>query len=72
MDKKEKRKLPLMLSLWTVGLIVVLCGIYRAAWWTYLTFFKAVDLKRYRKGQTWAIVTGATDGIGLAFAEVIY
>lgn len=60
-----------MLSLWSIGLVVVLWGVYRAAWWTYLTFFKSIDLKRYRKGQTWAIVTGATDGIGLAFAEVI-
>ena len=60
----------MLLSLWGIGLAVVLYAVYRVVWWLYMTCFKPVDLSKYRRGQTWAIVTGATDGIGLGFATV--
>lgn len=33
--------------------------------------YRPLDLARYRlHGTAWALITGATDGIGLGFAEV--
>jgi hypothetical protein len=45
--------------------------------WVYLTFVSsngALDLNRYggngRSKRAWALITGASDGIGAAFAKV--
>lgn len=54
----------------TIGLAVVVYVVLRVQWWAYTTFLKRIDLSPYQDGQSWAVVTGATDGIGLAFAKV--
>lgn len=36
-------------------------------WWS--LFFKKLDLSKYKDGERWALVTGASDGIGLAYAQ---
>lgn len=60
-----------MPGLWHVGVAVVLYAGYRMVWWVWITFFRPIDLKPYRGAQSWAVITGATDGIGLAFAKVL-
>ena len=60
-----------MFSFWSIGVAVSLYLVYQVVRWTYLNFFKPVDLSAYIRGQSWAIVTGATDGIGLAYAQVL-
>lgn len=60
-----------MPGLWHVGLAVVLYASYRMAWWVWVTFLRPINLKPYRGAQSWAVITGATDGIGLAFAKVL-
>ena len=49
----------------------------RLAFWLYLMFIRKQNWSRYQKrnaatGQceSWAVVTGATDGIGLGFVKV--
>ena len=32
---------------------------------------KSVDLKKYHRADTWALITGGSDGIGLAMAKVL-
>lgn len=61
----------LLPSLWTIGAVITFYATCKAACWVYLTFFKPINLEKYRKTQSWAVVTGATDGIGLAFAQVL-
>jgi len=53
----------------------VVGAVYMAYWglkwavWLYTNFVASVNLKkRYAKAGTWAVVTGASDGIGRAFA----
>jgi len=56
---------------WFVGLVTVLFQLYKFAFWIYLNFFRQNDLSKYKAGkkEPWALVTGATDGIGKAYAE---
>lgn len=46
--------------------------LYRLSSFTWYHFLRPYNLSKYKKGgkgEPWAIVTGASDGIGLAFAE---
>lgn len=45
----------------------------RALIWIYFTYIRDLDhLKQYRKsGDEWALITGASDGIGLGYAKVL-
>ncbi|KAK3132302.1 hypothetical protein QOZ80_6AG0519270 [Eleusine coracana subsp. coracana] len=55
-----------LLALAAVGLLVIARVAARLALWLYVAFLRpAKDLRRY---GAWAVVTGATDGIGLAIA----
>lgn len=58
-------------AIWFIGSAVCVYVAFRLGWWIYSTFFRPIDLKRFRRGQSWALVTGATDGIGLAYAQVL-
>jgi hypothetical protein len=49
--------------------------LFKLAFWLKLTLFPAaLDLSAYggsgRSKRTWALITGASDGIGAAFAKV--
>lgn len=57
--------------IWYIGLVTCAYLIFHLGWWIYSTFFRPIDLKRFRRGQSWALVTGSTDGIGLAYAQVL-
>lgn len=54
-----------------VGLITVGGLLSKVAHWVYSTFFRSVDFNAYKKAgaDTWAVVTGASDGIGLGFVK---
>ena len=46
--------------------------LYKLSCFTWYHFLRPYNLSKYKKGgkgEPWAIVTGASDGIGLAFAE---
>lgn len=52
-----------------VGCIVIFTYILKILNWVYINFCTAADLKkRYQKAGDWAVVTGASDGIGRAMA----
>lgn len=52
-----------------LGLYQVLLWFYRISYAVYhYNFGTALDMQRYGK-DTWAVVTGATDGIGKAMAQ---
>lgn len=52
-----------------IGVIKVLHVLWKVAVFTKVNFFTHVDLKtRFRKAGDWAVVTGASDGIGRAMA----
>lgn len=53
-----------------LGLAVILAVVGKAAWIIYLAFFAKVDLSAYKKKDSWAVVTGSTDGIGFSYAKV--
>jgi len=63
----------LLLSLACLGGLVVLRAFWLFARWFYATFLRRINLSPYMcaRGPSgcWAVVTGATDGIGLAFAQ---
>lgn len=54
------------------GLVLLFHVLSRMIIWTYGTFFRKINLKKYfaKSGKSWALITGSTDGIGLAFARV--
>jgi len=54
-----------------VGLVIVIHQTCTFIFWCYLNFFRTNDLSKYKKGkkEPWALVTGATDGIGKAYAQ---
>jgi 17beta-estradiol 17-dehydrogenase / very-long-chain 3-oxoacyl-CoA reductase len=55
-----------------VGSIWASYQLYRLANFTYYHFLKPYNLQKYKEGvigSPWALVTGASDGIGLGFAE---
>lgn len=54
------------------GLVVLWFYGIQLALWIYGLFFRKNSLQKYqgKDGKSWAIVTGATAGIGLAFCEV--
>lgn len=63
-----------MFEKWTslIGKIIIGVVLIRLVWWAYLVFFKSVNLSAYKsKDTTWAVITGASDGIGLGFAKVL-
>jgi 17beta-estradiol 17-dehydrogenase / very-long-chain 3-oxoacyl-CoA reductase len=52
-----------------VGAVVLLTAAAKVLRWVYTTFFVSNDLlRRYRKLGDWAVVTGASNGIGLGMA----
>ncbi len=67
-----------------IGGALILYLLYALGSWAHATFVRGVNLAPYkargasphkgdgseREGASWALVTGATDGIGLAFAHV--
>lgn len=58
----------------TLGIILCCYIIYRLVWWLYISFWRPINLQRFHHGtgqQSWALITGATDGIGLAYAHVL-
>lgn len=61
-----------MTILVAVGLILVWFYGVQLALWIYCLFFRKSDnLEKYKSPNgSWAIVTGATAGIGLAYCEV--
>jgi hypothetical protein len=54
------------------GLLIIWFYGIQLALWVYGLLFRKNSLEKYkgREGNSWAIVTGATAGIGLAFCEV--
>lgn len=55
-----------------IGGIAILChALFNVAFWIYVNFVRVDDLSRYKKSprDTWALVTGGSDGIGLAFVK---
>lgn len=54
-----------------VGLLAVLAMLARLVVWV-LAMTRKIDLSAYKyRDGAWALITGATDGIGLGFAQVI-
>jgi len=54
----------------TVGCIAVLYCVFKLALWALRTFFlKSPKIKKYTGTDNWAVVTGATAGIGEGFCE---
>ena len=51
------------------GIAVLLYAVYTVFYWIYVNFVRKDSLQRYKGRDTWAIVTGGSNGIGLAFAE---
>jgi 17beta-estradiol 17-dehydrogenase / very-long-chain 3-oxoacyl-CoA reductase len=63
-----------MFEEWTslIGKFVIAVVLIRLIWWAYLVLFKSVNLSAYKSNNpTWAVITGASDGIGLGFAKVL-
>lgn len=56
------------------GLLILWFYGVQLALWVYGLFFRKNSLEKYKRkgGSSWAIVTGATAGIGLAFCEVTH
>ena len=54
------------------GLLIIWFYGIQLALWIYGLFFRKNSLEKYKskEGNNWAIVTGATAGIGVAFCEV--
>lgn len=52
-----------------IGLSTIIYIVYQIIIFIYYNFFSKTSLKKYQNGHSWAIVTGSTDGIGLAFAQ---
>ena len=57
------------MALW---IILLGAGSLYIGYIVYLYFFKKLDLSIYKNTKTdnWAVVTGATDGIGLGYCQV--
>ncbi len=53
------------------GLVTIIYFLVRTITFIYTFFIRASSLPRYRHGPSppWALITGASDGIGLAFAQ---
>jgi 17beta-estradiol 17-dehydrogenase / very-long-chain 3-oxoacyl-CoA reductase len=51
-----------------VGALFLAALVFRVLSWVKLNFFAGGNVKRYLKAGKWAVVTGASDGIGKAFA----
>ena len=64
----ERVILPMLLVLGTVKLLIGLFDVL-AGFNTYFIRKKMDHLTRYGGKGTWALVTGATDGIGLEFCK---
>lgn len=60
-----------LFGFWYMGLAFILYVVQMVGRWVWSSFVKPIDLKAYKRGQGWAVITGATDGIGLGFAHVI-
>lgn len=53
-----------------IGIATLSYLLFKVAFWAYSTFFRKVDFQVYKKGvDTWAVVTGASDGIGQGFVK---
>jgi 17beta-estradiol 17-dehydrogenase / very-long-chain 3-oxoacyl-CoA reductase len=58
-----------MLSLLLVALLMLPYALFIIVYWLYTNFYRRDTLSRYLSRETWAIVTGGSDGIGLAMAR---
>ena len=56
----------------TVGLITTTYITYRTYLALHLFLFHKSSLPKYIRPDTWALITGSSDGIGLAYAEELY
>lgn len=56
----------------TIGTLTVLAVVASILWRLYLAFVVKVNLGKYigNNKDSWAVITGSTDGIGLAYAKV--
>lgn len=56
---------------WFIGLVTFVYQFSKFIFWLYLNFIRENDLSTYKRGkkEPWALVTGATDGIGKAYAQ---
>lgn len=56
-----------------IGSIIIWYYGIQLSLWIYCLFFRKNSLQKYKSspnGKSWAIATGSTAGIGLAFCEV--
>lgn len=60
----------MLLSWSTIGVAAVVFTIGRWLWNLYLNVFRpSTDFAPYRSANKWAVVTGASEGIGVGYAQ---
>lgn len=54
-----------------IAVILVAVLFYYCGRIVYKQLIRKPDLAKYQKGDSWAVVTGASDGIGMGFVRVL-